>query len=137
MATDSNLSPDGIPVCLKIIIAGSRTITDYEQLRLAMWGANIAKVLIPAYSFEIVSGGAKGVDTLAKRYAQECGYPLTEMKPQYQSSHDPGAPLRRNDDMAAYGDVLVAVWDGTSTGTQNMIECMRKRGKPVYTHIVQ
>lgn len=125
------------PSCLKIIIAGSRTITDYNMLLQALNNAINAQVITPAYSFEIVSGGAIGVDTLARRYAHEAGYSLVEMKPQYRSNYDPGAPLRRNVDIANYGDVLVAVWDGVSTGTQHIITQMRKLNKPVYIHTVQ
>jgi hypothetical protein len=122
---------------LKIIIAGSRSITDYNALISAIDLAIASKVIVPASSFEIVSGGAKGVDSLARRYATEFGYPLTEMKPQYKNRYDRGAPLRRNIDIANYGDVLVAVWDGISTGTQHIITYMQKLNKPVYIHIVQ
>lgn len=38
-----------------------------------------AGVITPTQSFEIVSGGAKGVDTLARKYEQESGYNLVEM----------------------------------------------------------
>lgn len=119
---------------LKIIIAGSRTITDYSHLVNAIIGAINAGVITPAHSFEVVSGGAKGVDTLARRYAGESKYPLTEMKPIYKGANDRGAPLRRNIDIANYGDVLVAVWDGSSTGTKHIITYMEKLGKPVYVH---
>lgn len=122
---------------MKIIIAGSRTITNYGALITALTEAIKAGVLTHAESFEIVSGGAIGVDTLARRYAQEVGYPLTEMKPQYRGSNDRGAPLRRNEDIANYGDVLVAVWDGISPGTKHIINYMNKLGKPVYVHIVK
>ena len=42
--------------------------------------------------------------------------------------------VARNIDIANYGDVLVAVWDGSSTGTQHIISYMEKLGKPVYIH---
>lgn len=122
---------------LKIIIAGSRSITNYNALIQAIDAAIQAYVIVPASSFEIVSGGAKGVDTLARRYAIEFNYPLTEMKPQYQNNNDREAPLRRNIDIANYGDVLVAVWDGMSTGTQHIISYMQKLHKPVYIHVVK
>ena len=124
------------PTCLKIVIAGSRTITDYSALLTALTKAIQVNVIVPAHSFEIVSGGAQGVDTLARQYAHETGYPLIEMKPQYRGPNDRGAPLRRNEDIANYGDVLVAVWDGKSRGTNHIIEYMRKLGKPVYVHMV-
>lgn len=124
------------PLCLKIAIAGSRDITDYSALLTALSKALEAGVLIPAHSFEIVSGGARGIDTLARRYSQETGYPLTEMKPQYLHNNDRGAPLRRNKDIADYADVLVAVWDGRSPGTRHVIDYMKSINKPVYVHRV-
>jgi hypothetical protein len=117
---------------LKILVAGSRTITEYNLLGKALTEAIATGVIIPATSYEIVSGGAYGVDSLARRYAKEFGYLYTEMKPIYQHNGDRSAPLRRNIDMAEYSDVLVAVWDGVSTGTGHMIHAMKDRRKPVY-----
>ena len=122
---------------LRIAIAGSRDITDYNQLVIALIEAINAGVVTPAYSFEIVSGGARGVDMLARRYANEFGYKLTELKPQYKGRYDKGAPLRRNVDIAAYSDVLIAIWDGVSPGTKHMINEMMKINKPTYVHIVK
>ena len=122
--------------CLTIAVAGSRTITDYNALLTAISAAVAANVIIPAHSYKIVSGGAAGVDTLARRYAQERQLPLTELKPQYRTSYDVRAPLRRNLDIARVADVLVAVWDGSSTGTAHMINCMKELNKPYYVHRV-
>lgn len=119
---------------LKIIIAGSRSITDYAILLQALQEGINAEVITRAHNYEIVSGGARGVDTLARKYAQEYGYVLTEMKPQYKGANDRGAPIRRNIDIANYGDILIAVWDGISSGTKHIIEYMQKLGKPVYVH---
>lgn len=123
-------------LCLYIGIAGSRTITDYNTLLAGIDAAVAAKVITPAHSYELVSGGAKGVDSLARRYAIERGLKLTELKPQYQHNNDRGAPLRRNHDIAAASDVLLAIWDGQSTGTAHMINCMKQLGKPCYIHRV-
>ncbi len=122
---------------LRILIAGSRTINNYTDLLRALNDAISNAVIQPSGSYEIVSGGARGVDELAKRYANDCGYKYTEMKPIYQNYNDRGAPLRRNIDMAHYADVLIAVWDGNSNGTKHMIGNMKKLNKPVYVHIVK
>lgn len=114
----------------KIIIAGSRTINDYTVLLSAI--ESLKRFVVIDHNTEIISGGAFGVDTLARRYAYENHLKLHELKPQYKGPNDRGAPLRRNAEMALLGDVLLAVWDGTSTGTQNMISCMEQLGKPVY-----
>ena len=121
---------------LRIAIAGSRSITDYNQLIIAVTHSIKQGIIPPASSFEIVSGGAKGVDMLARRYASELNYKLTELKPQYRGPKDRGAPLRRNIDIALYSDILIAIWDGSSPGTSHIISEMKKLDKPTYIHIV-
>lgn len=129
---------------MKLIIAGSRTITDYNLLKKAMKDSNaISKVK------EIVSGGAKGVDTLGERWAKEHKVKLTVMKAKWNDLKAPGAVidvrpgtedgyynsragLQRNEDMGRYADALLALWDGKSTGTAHMIDFMKKLGKKVY-----
>lgn len=111
---------------LRIIIAGSRDITDYNQLIICLQKALGAKFIPYSESFEIVSGGARGVDMLARKYALDSGYKLTEMKPEYKHNNDRGAPLRRNIDIAEYGDMLLAIWDGKSTGTKHIIDYMKR-----------
>lgn len=39
--------------------------------------------------------------------------------------------------MANYGDILIAVWDGVSTGTKHIIDYMQKMGKPVYVYNIK
>lgn len=123
----------------KIIIAGSRGISDYNILLMAMNTAINNGIIVNVHSVttEIISGGARGVDTLARKYTIDNNLILVEMKPQYKYDNDRGAPLRRNTDMAKYGNVLIAIWDGVSTGTKHMIDQMNKLGKPVYVHTHQ
>lgn len=80
---------------------------------------------------EVVSGGARGVDRLGERYGREHGLIVTVMKADWEQ-HGGRAGFLRNGDMALYGDCLVAVWDGVSRGTRNMIAHMRSLNKPYY-----
>lgn len=118
-----------------MVIAGSRSIEDPQIFAAALTQAIQSGTVVPSSSYEIIAGGAKGVDTLARIYARENGYTLREFFPDY-ATYGRGAPLKRNTQMAANGDVLIAIWDGTSTGTKHMITAMEKLGKPVfiYTH---
>ena len=118
---------------IKIVIAGSRSIKTLQYVIEAMEQAVRNGFIQPAYSFEIVSGGAVGVDTLAREYAQRFGYAFTEYKPDY-TRYKGYAPLQRNTTMAQYGDLLIAVWDGSSRGTQHMIGEMEKLNKPVFIY---
>ena len=106
-------------IIMKLAIIGSRTITS----------VNLSDY-IPADVTEIVSGGAKGVDTLAAVYAREHGIPLTEFLPDYPR-YGRGAPLKRNAQIADYADEVLVFWDGVSRGTMHTVELFQKQGKPV------
>lgn len=113
---------------MKTIIAGSRTITNYQVVANAIrdsgWFPEITM---------IVSGCAKGVDQLALRFAEENNINTIEF-PANWNKYGLSAGYKRNVKMAAYGDSLIAIWDGKSKGTMHMIDIMRTKGKPVYIH---
>ena len=104
---------------MKTAVIGSRglTIEDLEKY-------------LPKETTEIVSGGAKGIDACAKRYALSRGIKFTEFLPEYKK-FGKSAPLRRNDRIIEYADVVLAFWDGKSRGTRYVIETCQKRGKAV------
>ncbi len=104
---------------MKLAIVGSRNIKE----------VNIA-AHIPVGVTEIVSGGAKGVDSWAQMFAEENGLCFTVLLPQYER-YGRGAPLKRNEQIAAYADAALVVWDGKSRGTAYTIRCFEKLGKPV------
>lgn len=62
---------------------------------------------LPEDTDEIVSGGAKGVDTSAREYAQANGIRLTEYLPDYQS-FGRSAPLKRNMTIIEHADLVLA-----------------------------
>ncbi|AGO85515.1 hypothetical protein psal_cds_1212 [Pandoravirus salinus] len=82
----------------------------------------------------IVSGGARGADSLAADYARRCGIRLIEFKPDYDACRTQQerrrAPLLRNADIIAGADVMVAFWDGRSRGTADSIARARRAGLP-------
>lgn len=110
---------------MKLAVIGSRslkeiTIDDY----------------IPKNINEIVSGGAKGVDTLAKEYACKRGIKITEFLPKY-NIYGKAAPIKRNEEIAYYADEVIAFWDGKSKGTEHTINFFRKIGKKATVIIVK
>ena len=109
---------------MKLAIIGSRKIT---QIALNKY--------IPDGVTEIVSGGADGVDTLAREFANKKGLPLVEFLPKY-NLYGRAAPIKRNEEIAKYADEALAFWDGTSKGTQYTIKFFEKLGKKV-TVIIQ
>lgn len=109
---------------MKVIIAGSRGIKDEQAIFNA----------IKASGFEItevVSGGADGVDKFGEKYANRYDIPIKQFIPDWQKKKA-SAGIIRNADMANYAEALIAVWDGESRGTKNMIETATKKGLKVF-----
>jgi SLOG family YspA-like protein len=109
---------------MRVIIAGSRSIGSLEEVVRAIKqsGFNIT---------EVVSGGAQGVDQLGKFWAYNAGIPTKQFNPHWTENGKAAGPIR-NREMAQYADALIAVWDGKSRGTMNMIEEMQKLNKPMF-----
>ncbi len=93
-----------------------------------LWVADFEKYL-PEGVEEIVSGGARGIDSAARQYAQEKGIKLKEFLPDY-ATHGNRAPLLRNLEIIDYSDLVLAFWDGKSRGTKFVIDHCKKKGKP-------
>lgn len=110
---------------MKLAIIGSRGILAVDI------GAHL-----PDGVEEIVSGGAAGIDRLSAAYAKEQGIPLTEFLPDY-GRYGRGAPLRRNAEIAAYADGVLAFWDGRSRGTAHTVGLFRAAGKSVRVILVE
>ena len=109
---------------MKVAVIGSRglSVTDLGRY-------------LPENTTEIVSGGAKGVDTSAKEYAKSNGIKLTEFLPEY-TRFGRSAPLKRNIAIIEYSDIVLAFWDGKSRGTKFVIDNCRKLGVEVRVYII-
>ena len=111
---------------MKVIIAGSRSITDYLVVSRAVEESGFCIT-------EVISGGAAGVDTLGEIWAARSGIPVRRMPPPYGWNVPAKiAPKVRNWSMADDADALVAVWDGFSGGTAHMVAAMVFLHKPIY-----
>ena len=113
---------------LKLIIAGTRTITNYALLEKAMIASKFAEEEIE----EVVSGGAAGVDTLGEQWAKKHGIKVKRFPANWDRDGKAAGPIR-NKAMAVYahkdGDgALLALWDGKSPGTSHMIFLARGMG---------
>lgn len=115
---------------INVVVAGGREYENYPELSQKL-DQIISQLNIPErMSVNIVSGGARGADTLAEKYAQERGLGL-QVFPANWNEKGLSAGTLRNTQMAKEGDALVAFPGGT--GTENMIQQMTQDfGKPAY-----
>ena len=109
-------------------VIGSRTFNDYTLCKKTL--DKVFKKLLDKYEeVVIVSGGAKGADSLAKKYSKENKVKIIEFLPDWDK-HGKAAGFIRNNDIVEKSDLLIAFWDGQSSGTlhsikQMNIKCLR------------
>lgn len=116
---------------MKTIIAGMRDFHHYPTLLAAIRDC-------PWNIDHVVSGGATGVDALGEQYASESGLPLQVFaitRKQWNEFGKKAGPMR-NRQMAESAEALLAIWDGKSKGTKNMIETAQAKGLHVHVHMV-
>ena len=109
-------------VKIKLAIIGSRTLPDFDKDTILRY--------IPPETTAIISGGARGIDALAKRIARELALDFLEIRPDY-ARYGKTAPLSRNAAIVSMADQVLAVWDFTSRGTAHVIAQCIERGVPV------
>lgn len=83
----------------------------------------------------VVSGGARGVDTLANRRAVEWEVPFTEYPADWYK-YGKGAGFLRNIQMLDNCEAVIAIWDGKSKGTAHTIKEAKKRNLPLHIYYV-
>ena len=110
---------------MKVAVVGSRTLREVDVAQY-----------IPPESTEIITGGAYGIDALAERYANSRGIPVRVFRPDYDVLGKL-APLARNDQIVDAADLVIAIWDGVSTGTRYTISRAQKCNKPVKIYLVE
>jgi len=108
---------------MKVVIFGSRNFTDIRLIITAI--CHQQKFLLSDIT-EIISGGAKGIDSLAEQFAKENFIKFKEF-PADWDMYGKSAGYKRNEEMAKYADYGIAIWDGQSKGTEHMIRLMKKR----------
>jgi hypothetical protein len=106
----------------KVAVIGSRTFDDYGYMKETL------DTLMPIDL--IVSGGAKGADSMAEQYAAENGIPTLVFKPDWKK-HGKIAGFLRNTTIVEESNTVVAFWDGKSNGTKNSLDTAKRLNKTV------
>lgn len=117
---------------MNVAIVGGRDFDDYEQFKSSINGEKI--------KFKsIISGGAKGVDTMAERFAKEIGVPVKIYLPDWKKYETAAGPIR-NRQIIGSSDAVIAFWDEKSSGTRSSIKIAEELKKPttifVYKEVV-
>ena len=131
---------------IRVIVAGSRDFNDYELMKnqLDIIFQNVSPNVI------IVSGKARGADTLGEKYADENGLQKAPFPADWKNLEAPGAVIKqglygpynakagpdRNIKMAEYAaeqgnGAVVAFWAGDKGGTYHMIKTGKEYGLQV------
>jgi hypothetical protein len=109
---------------MRTIIAGSRTGVGWAQVTAAMNNCGWMPTVV-------ISGRAPGADSWGEAWALWHGVPV-EPYPARWVTRGRSAGAQRNRLMARVADALVAVWDGASPGTRDMIQVATSRGLRVF-----
>jgi len=114
---------------MNIAIVGSRNFTDYDYMKSSFkeqLGSDIE-----TNEIVIVSGGARGADTLAEQLAKEFGFE-TMVFPAEWNKYGKGAGFLRNSTIVNNADMVLAFPIGKSSGTWDTIKKGQRKGIPVH-----
>lgn len=106
-----------------LAVIGSRDFADYTLLCLVL---DEYRKIYPEITF--VSGGARGADRFAARYALSHGIEIQEILPKWDM-YGKRAGFMRNSGIVAAADEVLAFWDGQSKGTQDSIKKAQQANK--------
>ena len=129
---------------MKVVICGPIDFNDYEVVCQAIEKSGFEIT-------EVVSGGAKGADTLGERWSREqlrkepkvskakwsdLKQEGAVIKKNKWGSYNSNAGFFRNEEMAKYCDGVIAI-DTGSAGTGHMIKMAKQYGKELYRYNVE
>jgi len=106
---------------MKVAVIGSRTFNDYEEVKRTLSLINIT---------ELISGGAKGADSLGERYADENNIQKKIFLPDWER-FGKAAGMIRNTDIIENAEFIIAFWNGTSKGTLDSMNKATKLNKKI------
>lgn len=112
---------------MNIVICGSRNFDDYKLFQVEM---DEFLNMREKETITLVSGGARGADSMARTYAQKYDYKFKEYLADWDGLGKK-AGFVRNAQMLEIADTIIAFWDGKSKGTAHMIKEAIRRNIPL------
>lgn len=111
---------------MKLAVIGSTGFDNYDIMTVVIDELrNLYKINT------IVSGGAKGADSLAEIYAKDHKLKLIVFPAQWDK-YEKSAGFIRNNTIWDNSDLGVAFWDGSSKGTAHSFKISKKQQKKLY-----
>lgn len=114
-----------------LLVTGSRSL-DHAKGRARVF-AELDRIAGNAPPARLIHGGAKGVDIFAGEWAIARSIPVTVVRPDFKTwpidRYRWKAYGERDKAMVDQADVVVAIWDGESKGTQLTFEYAENKGK--------
>ena len=107
---------------MKLAVIGTKKFTDFSYISSTL--KKISNIRL------IISGGALGTDTLAKKFAIQNKIEFFEFPPEYKKFGDKAKHIR-DKLIVEECDELIAFWDGKCEGTKYTMDCAKNLGKPV------
>lgn len=89
----------------------------------------LRNILIELIPFILVSGGAKGADSLAEDFAKIQGIPRQIYEADWKK-FGKSAGFIRNQSIVNNSDMIIAFWDGHSRGTADTLNKAKIEGVP-------
>ena len=126
---------------MKLGITGSRSITEFDFIPYLMMRDKDFRAFCRRHGLgrrkitAVITGGARGIDTLAFQAAETMGIRSLRFLPdrvKFRGRTILKAFQARNEQIVESCDVLLAVWDGKSRGTKNTLSYARETGKPAF-----
>lgn len=109
-----------------VAVIGSRGFHNYE-----FFSEKLNYFLQNLSDYKIISGGAVGTDSMARRWAEENRIKIVEYLPEYDKFRPKIAPLKRNHTIVENADIMVAFQMNNSKGTEYTINLAKKKGIPI------
>lgn len=111
---------------MTVIVSGGRDYTD---------GVYVAMALKELGATQVVAGGARGADTLAREAAEAMGLPFVEIKADWRTFGPSAGPRRNQEMLNFYPDAVVAAFPlRGSKGTLDMMRRAMAQGRDVIVY---
>lgn len=116
---------------MKLAIIGGRDFNEYPIL-LNYLNVHFYNGYAQMFIFDqIISGGAKGADSLGERFADDYEIDKTIIRPEW-NKYGKSAGFIRNQPIIDNCDMVLVFWDGESCGTADAIAKAKKAKRPTF-----